>query len=522
MSSDPPIPHPADHKSKPLLVLALVAVLLSFFFALGRSPLFDVDEGAFSQATMEMFQRGDFLSTYLNGAPRYDKPILVYWLQAASVMAFGVNEFAFRFPSAMCASLWVLLTFLFARRRFGPNAALLAAAIMATSLGVYIIGRAATADALLNMLIAASMFSAWLYLETGRRVWSHATFAAIGLGFLAKGPVAILIPFAVTLAFCLLRRDLRTWVRAVFDWRGLLLFAAIALPWYVFILHREGWPFVQGFFLKHNLSRFGGPLQGHAGSLVYYFPVVVIGTLPYTAFFIRVLQRVRDAWRDDLQCYLWLWFGFVFVFFSLSGTKLPHYLLYGMTGIFILMAVYGTELRQRFWALLPPLLFYLFLLGLPVIVELARPWLNDGYYREALMGADRYFKPDYFAYAAAAALLSLYFMFERRFDLPRKLVVSGITAVVGLSAFVVPVGAKVLQEPIKEAALLAREKGYEVIMWGLNAPSFSVYYGRPTASRNPLPGDIVITKLKRLAELPGYGSDVLYAKNGIVLIRVTG
>jgi hypothetical protein len=112
-------------------------------------------------------------------------------------------------------------------------------------------------------------------------------------------------------------------------------------------------------------------------------------------------------------------------------------------------------------------------------------------------------------------------MLERRFDLPRKLVVSGITAVVGLSSFVVPVGAGVLQEPIKEAALLAREKGYEVIMWGLNAPSFSVYYGRPTPSRDPLPGDIVITKAKRIAELPGYGSDVLYAKNGIVLIRVT-
>ncbi len=521
MSSGPPTPGLPHDISRQLLVLTVLAVLLSFFLALGRSPLFDVDEGAFSQATMEMFQRGDFLSTYLNGVPRYDKPILVYWLQAASVMAFGVNEFAFRFPSAMCASLWMLLTFLFARRRFGPNTALLAAAIMATSLGVYIIGRAATADALLNMLIAASMFSAWLYLETGRRPWSYATFATIGLGFLAKGPVAILIPLAVTLAFCLLRRDLRTWVHAVFDWRGILLFGAIALPWYVFILQREGWAFVQGFFLKHNLSRFGGPLQGHAGSLVYYFPVVVIGTLPFTAFFIRGLQRVRAAWRDDLQCYLWLWFGFVFVFFSLSGTKLPHYLLYGMTGIFILMAIYGPEVRQRFWPLLPPLLFCLFLLALPLIVDQVLPLVNDAYYREALAGADQYFRPGYFAYAAAAALLTVYFMLERRFDLPRKLVVSGITAVVGLSSFVVPVGAGVLQEPIKEAALLAREKGYEVIMWGLNAPSFSVYYGRPTPSRDPLPGDIVITKAKRLAELPGYGSDVLYAKNGIVLIRVT-
>jgi 4-amino-4-deoxy-L-arabinose transferase-like glycosyltransferase len=503
-------------------MLAVAAVLLSFFFALGRAPLFDVDEGAFSQATLEMFERGDFLSTYLNGQPRYDKPILVYWLQAASVGLLGVNEFALRFPSALCASLWALLTFWFARRRFGSNVALLAVGIMATSLGVYIIGRAATADALLNMLITASMYAAWLHLETGKRTWLYVTFAAIGLGFLAKGPVAILIPLAVTLAFCWLRRDLRTWARAVFDWRGLLLFAAVALPWYAFIIHRDGWAFVQGFFVKHNVSRFGGPLQGHAGSLVYYIPVVLIGTLPFTAFFIRALRRVREAWRDDLQCYCWLWFGFVFVFFSLSGTKLPHYVLYGMSGIFILMAIHGPEERSRFSALLPAALFYLFLLALPLVVDRALPSLDDAYYREALAAAHRYIGFGYYAFAAAGGAVTLYFMLERRIDLSRKLVASGIVGVVGLSAFVVPVGAGVQQEPIKEAALLARANGYEVIMWRLNAPSFSVYYGRPTPTREPQPGDIVITKAQRLAELPSRRYEVVYEKNGIVLVRLNG
>jgi 4-amino-4-deoxy-L-arabinose transferase-like glycosyltransferase len=393
---------------------------------------------------------------------------------------------------------------------------------MATSLGVYIIGRAGTTDALLNMLIAASMFAAWLHLETGKRAWLYAGFAAIGFGFLAKGPVAILIPLWVTFLFCLLRRDLKTWARVVFDYRGLLLFAAIALPWYVLILHREGWAFVQGFFLRHNVNNFLGTLQGHSGSVVYYVPVVLIGTLPFTAFFVRAVIRVREAWHDDLQCYLWLWFGFVFVFFSLSGTKLPHYLLYGMTGMFVLMAIYGPEVRSRFLALLPALLSSVVLLALPVIVDIVLPSVNDAYYREAAAGAKEYVGPGYFAFAAAAVAITVYFMLERRFDLPRKLVVSGIIGVVGLSAFVVPVGAGVQQEPIKEAALLARDRGYQVIMWRLNAPSFSVYYGHPTPTREPLPGDIVITKAKRLTELPGYGFDVIYAKNGIVLIRVTG
>jgi 4-amino-4-deoxy-L-arabinose transferase-like glycosyltransferase len=518
-TNDLPLKSTSSRPSKSFVALILLAVLLSFFYALGRSALFDVDEAAFSEATMEMFARGDFLSTYLNGQPYYDKPILFFWLQAASVAVFGANEFAFRFPSAVCASLWVWLVFLFTRRQFDSNTALLAAGVMATSLGVYIIGRAGTTDALLNLLIAASMFSAWIHLETGKRVWSYATFAAIGLGFLAKGPVAILIPLWVTFLFCLLRREARTWLRAVFDWRGMLLFLAIVSPWYLYILHREGWAYVQGFLLN-NFGRFGGSLQGHSGSLIYYVPVALIGTLPFTAFLVRAAMRVRTAWRDDLQCYLWLWFAFVFVFFSLSGTKLPHYLLYGMTGMFILMAIYGLEVRARFWALLPALLSSVLLLALPTIVDAISPYVKDAYYREAAAGAKEFFGLEYFAFALAATLFTIYLMLERHFEVSRKLVLSGIVGVVGLSAFVVPVGAGVQQEPIREAALLARKNGYEVIIWRLDAPSFSVYYGRPTQRREPHPGDVVITKAKRLAELPGYTYDVIYAKNGIVLIRV--
>jgi len=108
--------------------LTVAAVLASFFWMLGTPPLFDVDEGAFSQATMEMFQRGDFLSTYLNGIPRYDKPILVYWLQAAFVLVLGPSEWAFRLPSAVCATLWCWLIFLFARSAYGVQVGLTAAA----------------------------------------------------------------------------------------------------------------------------------------------------------------------------------------------------------------------------------------------------------------------------------------------------------------------------------------------------------------------------------------------------------
>jgi 4-amino-4-deoxy-L-arabinose transferase-like glycosyltransferase len=521
MTESPAVARPSVTNTRRLTLLTLAAVAMGFFLQLGSYPLFDVDEGAFSQATLEMFQRDDFLSTYLNGEPRYDKPILIYWLQALSVQILGVSELAFRLPSALCASVWALLIYGFARRYYGHATALFAAGSMACSLGVYIIARAATADALLNMLIAASMFAAWRHLESGERTWLYATFAAIGVGFLTKGPVAILIPFAVTLLFCLLRRDWKVWARSVFDWRGLVLFAVIALPWYGIILRKEGWSFVEGFFFKHNVARFGGTLQGHAGSLVYYIPVVLIGTLPFTALLLRALWRVRAAWRDDLQCYLLLWFGFVLLFFSLSGTKLPHYVLYGMSGMFILMAVQTRDLKHRFWSLLPAFLFVLTLSVLPFVVDWVRPRIADPYYCEALSDARNYLGPAYYVSTLLAAALILVFMVYPRARLRESLLASGVVCVLLLSLFVVPLGASLQQAPVKEAAVLARERGYDVIMWRLNTPSFSVYYGRPTVGREPRPGDMVLTKAKRLKELTGLGYQIVYSKHGIVLVRIT-
>src|SRR5574338_1519773 len=117
---------------KPLAAIVFLLPLLAFFLRLGGAPLFVVDEGAFSEATREMFERGDFLFTYLNGVPRYDKPILVYWLQAAFVLLLGPSEWAFRLPSAICGALWCLGVFAFGKRTYGASAGLAAAAITAT------------------------------------------------------------------------------------------------------------------------------------------------------------------------------------------------------------------------------------------------------------------------------------------------------------------------------------------------------------------------------------------------------
>ena len=319
------------------LVFALP--LFSFLLYLGGAPLFDVDEGAFSEATREMFERGDFLFTYLNGAPRFDKPIFIYWLQALGYLVFGASEWAFRLPSALAAVVWSYATWHFARERFGRDAALVALAVASTALGPFAIGRAATADALLNCLLALTLFDVWRHLESGARAPLLRAFLWMGLGALTKGPVALIVPAAVSLLYCASRGEWLRWARMVFNPLGWLLLVAIVAPWYLHAYARHGQDFIDGFIMRHNVQRFSGSLEGHGGSAFYYVLAVPLLLLPWSGLFFMALGRLREAFKDPLQRFLWLWFAFVLGFFSLSGTKLPHYVLYGCTPLFILIGL---------------------------------------------------------------------------------------------------------------------------------------------------------------------------------------
>src|SRR5215831_4689445 len=348
------------------LLAATIAV--SFFVALGAVPLFDPDEGAFGAATLEMLRRHDFLLPYLFGEPRYDKPILVYWLQAASVRLLGANEWAFRLPSALAATVWAWSTYRFGRERFGETAGLLAAVMLACAPSVQLVARAATADALLNACIAASMFALYRYLTRGERAQLYVAAAAAALGLLAKGPIAIVIPGAVSLLFCFLRREPGAWVRLASQWRAWLVFLAVAAPWYVVETVRNGPGFAEAFFLGHNLGRYTGASFGHDSAWWFYLPVILVGTLPFTAPVASALARWRELLRDDAGTFLLLWFVFVIVFFSFAGSQQPHYANYGYTGVFLLAAARARSMRSRA-VLLPALLAFAALAALPFALE---------------------------------------------------------------------------------------------------------------------------------------------------------
>ena len=499
------------------LILALP--LFAFLLRLGGAPLFDVDEGAFSEATREMFARGDFLFTYLNGEPRYDKPILIYWLQALGYLIFGPSEWAFRLPSALAAIAWSYATWLFARRRIGEDAALVALAVAASSLGPFAIGRAATADGLLNCLLALSLFDLWRHLESGERAPLLRAYLWIGLGALTKGPVALIVPGAVTCLYCLSRGEGLRWLRMVTHPAGWAILLVLVAPWYAYALHRHGQDFINGFLLKHNVQRFSGALEGHGGSAAYYLVAVPLLLLPWSGLLGVALGRLRSDVAHPLRRFLWIWFGFVLVFFSLSGTKLPHYVLYGCTPLFVLIGLHADGARRIWPHLLVPGLLMLFCIALPGVLDhLAHGTAGDGYYRAQFSRALAEAGPLYYGLTAGALLLWLAFVLFIRVPLIHKLAVTAILQVGLLAGVVVPYAGELAQGPVKAAGRVARDLHEPVIFWNFSTvPSFSVYRQSVTHLAEPAPGELALTRIDRLP--PDVPVETLFQRGGVVLVR---
>ena len=510
-----------SNKTETLWFLAALTVLIltSFFFGLGSAPLFDVDEGAFSEATREMIVSKNYLTTYLNGAPRFDKPILIYWLQLLSVKLLGCTEFAFRLPSALAGSAWAAIIFIFVRKHTGNRQAFLASALMVLSFQVVVITKAAIADALLNSFLALTMFALLQHITTGSKNSLLLAFAAAGFGMLTKGPIALLIPLAVSFLFYLQEGTLKKWIRILFYPYGILLFLCIALPWYILEYKDQGMAFIEGFFFKHNISRFNTSYEGHSGSLLYYVPVLIIGMMPFTGVLFTVFLNVKKLLSDRTNRFLFIWFCFVFIFFSLSGTKLPHYVIYGYTPLFVLMtrALPLSRHPERF--VIWPLMLLAILACIPYFLPIAIQKVDDVYIKAVLAGASELFGLKHILIIIAAGVTLGIVQIIPKISTSGKLIAYGIVLSFLINMHLMPIAGQLLQKPVKDAALMAKKEGYKIVMWDVYYPSFLLYSESFAEERAPKQGEIVLTTVNQLNTLKNPA--ILYSKYGIVLAKLT-
>ncbi len=339
-----------------LLLAGFCAFL--FVYGLGQFGLIGADEPRYAQVAREMLERHDWITPVLGGRPWLEKPPLYYWQAMLAYSIFGVSDWAARLPSALDATLLVVAVYFFLRR-FRPGFQLDGALITASCAGIIGYARAASTDMALAAAFSIGMLGWWAWRESGKRNYLAIFYGFAALGMLAKGPVAPFLAAVVILLYASAVGELRLVLKSL--WLpGIVLFCAIALPWYVAVQMRHP-EFFREFIVQQNLGRFSENLYHHSEPFWYYLPVTALALVPWTVFVIAALVRPVRLWwakgtranagEGDIEyqfsVFACCWLVVPVLFFSISQSKLPGYILPAIpAGALLLVGYLRQHLEQ--------------------------------------------------------------------------------------------------------------------------------------------------------------------------------
>jgi len=347
-----------------LLIVLVVVALVPYVVDLGGSTIWDANEAYYVETPREMIESGDYVNPSFNYEPRFNKPVLAYWIVAALYHLFGVSVAVERAAIAAAAMAMIGACALLARAASAHREAGVIGAIgLAVGPRLFMFSR----RILIDLANSAAMTLTLLFFVLSeryplrRRTFLTLMYVSVGVGVLTKGPVAAALPALVFVVYLGLHREWRRLSEMMLP-QGVVIVLAIAAPWYVLLYGQHGWTHITQFFVGENLERFTSAIGGQRRGFLFYLPVVLSDAFPWSLCLGGVLAvwladrraRVADV-HVRIQTLLLIWIGVIVLFFSLSQTKQDLYVLpvapavAALGGGFVARVLATARRQERRW-----------------------------------------------------------------------------------------------------------------------------------------------------------------------------
>ncbi len=344
-----------------LLAFALIAFLPGY----SKVPPIDRDEARFAQATKQMVASGDYIDIRFQNDARYEKPVGIYWLQAASLQIadalssrdMQTRIYVYRVPSlfgavgAVNATFWVALAF--TSRRI----AILAAVMMASSILLGIEARLAKPDAMLLLttllcigVLARAYLSPLKEWEQDRLRLPITFWVSLAAGVLIKGPLILLFVGLPIVTLAILDRS-AGWVMRLRPMIGLPILLLLVMPWFIAIVGRSGGSFLSDSIGNDLLAKVVSSQDSHGAPPGYFILLFFITFWPASILAgMAVSWTWREKWDAPIK-FLLAWLVPAWIVFELIITKQPHYVLplYPAIAILLAMAIGERALSRHKW-----------------------------------------------------------------------------------------------------------------------------------------------------------------------------
>jgi 4-amino-4-deoxy-L-arabinose transferase-like glycosyltransferase len=336
------------------IVLAAAFLFMSF---LGRINLFDWDELNFAESAREMIVSNDYLNVQINFRPFWEKPPLFIWMQVISMKIFGINEFAARFPNALCGIVTLLVLFNTGRSIYDEKFGLIWVMVWLGSFLPFLYFKSGIIDPWFNLFIFSGLSFFIYYTKNGdrKKYWQLILSAVfMGAAILTKGPVAFLI-FVLAVAAYWIYNGFKLQVKLT----DILIFTIVLLlvggSWFIIQIISGNFDVIAGFII-YQLRLFQTKGAGHGGFFLYHFVILLAGVFPASVFAIRgfVKHPADTFYQRAFRRWMIVLFWVVLILFSIVRTKIVHYssLCYfpvTYLAAFVIYKVIKREIRYSMW-----------------------------------------------------------------------------------------------------------------------------------------------------------------------------